>query len=821
VSSPGWLPAASALPGELRWAARRLARNPFLTGVALLVIGLGLGAGAATFGLADAVLLHPLPLPRPDRLVELTGFAAYPDYLDLRQRCRSFSGLAAYDLLNLVLGPEGQEQAVVGALVSDDYFAVLGAGMTLGRGFLREEALPSAAPVAVLSHELWRREFAADPRLPGKIVEVNGLRCQVVGIAARGFRGTYLGAPTDLWLPVTLQPRISAGGAGDDRIGGRKSRWLRVVGRLRDGAGAAAAAASARGVALQLAAENGDDRGAIDTRLVPLRQAATGLGSHADVVRFVGMLVGVVGALLLLTSANLANLLSLQALVRRKEMAVRMALGASRPALVRQLLLESWLLGVLGAALAVLVDLGANRLLVDFELPGGIPLEALDLAPNPRLLLFTLALGVATATVFGVAPAFHAVDGRLQGELTQTAGSPSRGMARLRSALVALQVALCLLLLIGGGLFAASLRRALTADLGFASHSLAVASVDLGRQQYGQAEAAELYRLLLERLDAAAGVRSASLVRILPLGASHWRTSPRLPGRPGTQDLPEVFLNVIGGDYLATMGIPLLRGRVPAPRDDAGGVQVALINETMARLFWAGQDPLGQRIVPFPKQPELELEIIGVVKDSTSHRLGERPVPFLMVPFSQRLGQRHVNETVNVVVRAAHDPRPVLALLRHEIRALDPRLSTIEPRTFDDDLAGYLLPQRFGLRLLGALAALALLEAAVGLYGVLAYGVRQRARELGVRAALGARSHDLRRLVLRRALGPVVAGLALGLAAALATTRLLASFLYGIQPGDPTVLASTSLLLLAVALAAAYLPARRAGRLAVMDELRR
>ena len=812
---------------DLRHAARTLAKSPGFTATTVLSLGLGIGANATIFSFLNAIFLRPLPVRDPDRVVAVFtsdfsgppyGGSSYPDYLDFRATTDAFAGLAAYTLAPMSLSEGPRTDRVFGELVTANYFEVAGIQASRGRTFrVIEDDKPDADPAIVVSHGLWQRRFGADPTLVGRAVTLNGHPFTVVGIAPPGFTGMMRGLSVDLWVPVTMAGAIPS----SDRLDGRGNRWLLLLGRLKPGLTAEAAEAQLAVLATRLQKAYPDNWTDVKEKrrvitVVPESRARLFPAARGAVLGFLALLLSVVGLVLLMACTNVASLLLARATARRREIAVRLSLGASRARIIRQLLTESVLLALLAGVVGILVALWASNLLVALRPPVPFPI-ALDLGLDVRVLGFTLLVSLLTPLVFGLAPALQASRPALLPALKDGSATGERAASRWspRRLLVVAQMAMSLVLLIGAGLFLQSLGNAHRIDLGFDSANLLLLSLDVSLNGYDEPRGRLLYEQLLERANTVPGVRSASLATEVPLGLGGTRRGIWVEGyeaRSG-EDMG-VHTNTVGPDYFRTMGIQLLRGRDFDASDTAGRPGAVVVNEAFARRYWPGKDPIG-RHVRLGDESGSPAQVVGVVRDGKYVTLGEDPKPFFYVPFLQRY-----ESGATLHVRTTGDPRGLLEAMRREVRALDPSLPVFDEKTMTDHLGLSLLPARLAAGVLGLFGFVALTLAAVGIYGVMAQAVRQRTRELGVRMALGARPADLLSMVLGQSMRVALLGLAIGLLAALGLARLVTSLLYGIGAADPATFVVIPALLAAVALLASFVPARWAMKVDPMVALR-
>ena len=801
---------------DLRYALRSLLKTPGFTLAVVLTLSLGIGANTGIFSMINALLLRDLPqVTRPNELALIgrtadnQGFDtfSYPDYVDLRNQSRAFLGIAAFSTAPVHVTGTGATERARGALVSENYFAVLGTSPAHGRFFAPDEDQPgNPVQVVVLSAGLWQRAFGGRSDIIGQSIRLDNHPFEVIGIAPAGFQGINRGDQLDLFLPLAIQP-IAMPEFGSF-ITNRESVWLRLFGRLGPGASLARAKTELNGFAVQLAASSPDRKGWGVT-------AAPTVGfdpfTQANIVSFLRLLQGAVILVLAIACANVANLLLVRSAARRKELAIRASLGAGRGRILRQLLTESAVLAGLGGIGGLLLAYWGSDLLKTLpalQLAGGV-----DLSPDGRVLVFTLAIALAAGVLFGLLPAFYTARSDLSGELRQSAeiGRP-RG-TRLRGALVVTQVAVSLVLLVAAGLFVRTLRNAYAVDPGFATDVL-VAQLDLGLQGYDEPRGRRFYEQLLRDLEALPGVRSASLALNRPFGGGF---DTRIDAQGALIDAEHrgyrTDRNSVSPSYFETMGITILRGRGFTTRDVATSPPVAVINEAVAEQLWPGQEAVGKRFVRTWGGPPLE--VIGVARDAKYRNLFEQR----RLTFYQPLTQDYQAALV-VHLRPTGDPLALAGPLQHAVRALDPDLPVYRIQPLAERLAGSLGQQRTAATLIGGFGALALLLAAIGLYGAIAYSATQRTREFGIRIALGAQTPDVLRQVLREGMMLGVLGLAIGLVGAVAITRVLRSQLFGVTPTDPLSFTVVSLLLLVVVVVASLVPAKRATRVDPMVALR-
>ncbi|HEX8179609.1 MAG TPA: ABC transporter permease [Pyrinomonadaceae bacterium] len=806
---------------DVRYGFRRLRQSPSFTAIAVLSLALGIGANTAIFSLVNTVLLRPLPVAQPEQLVELYGtmhggadytIQSYLNYKDYRDRSRAvLSGLLAYRFAPMSLSHEGNNERVWGYLVTGNYFDVLGVRPVLGRGFLPEEdATPGSHAVAVMSYGCWQKRFASDPAVIGRSLTINGRTFTVVGVAPKGFNGTEVAYAPELFVPVMMAHEIEPGyGAW---LESRTDDNLFTVGRLQPGVTVAQAEAALQAITRALAQEHPQENEGRGLRLLTPGLFIPDIRN--SVVGFAGVLMAIVGLVLLLACVNLANLLLARAAERRKEIAVRLALGASRARLVRQLVTESMLLALAGGAGGLLLAAWLNDLVAAIKLPTDIAL-VFDLQLDARVLAFTLGLSFITGVVFSLLPALQSSRPELVPALKDESALAGFRRSRLRNALVVVQVALSLVLLVCAGLIVRSLQAAQRMRPGFNPQNAVALSFDVGLQGYDEARGRAFQQQVVEGARQLPGVRSAALVTTVPLTLDYSSTSIYIEGTPpvSSSNMPSAVPNYVTPNYFQTMEIAL-RGRDFTPQDNKKETRVAIVNEAFARRFWPGADAIGRRFNFSGPQDPL-WEVVGVAADGKYNSLGEEQKLAFYRPLL-----RDYSTNVSLVARTTADPQTVIAALRREVQALDPNLPLYNVETLTEHMSVPLFPARMAAGVLGSFGVLALVLAAIGIYGVMAYVVAGRTREIGVRMALGARPRDVLRLIVRQGMMLALVGLGLGLGLAFVGARLLTSLLYGVSPADPLTFAAVALLLAAVAFIACYVPARRATKVDPMIALR-
>jgi putative ABC transport system permease protein len=805
---------------DVRLGLRGMAKSPSFTFVAVLTLAVGIGANTAIFSVVNAVLLRALPFPNSGlvavyRVDTRTGDASYamsyPDFEDIRTQSHSFDALAVYDETSYTLTGAGEPLHLTAGVVSADLFRVLGVSPHLGRAFLRSEDDPGAR-VVLLSDRMWREHFGSDSGAVGRSLTLNGSNYTIVGVLPPGFQFPVDSPPYDLWTTIAVE-RVSDN--GDQPMTERRgAHFLQVVALLKPGVPLSQAGAELAGIGAALSKQYPDTNTHFGMRAANLLDVRVG-----DVRPVLWVLLGAVGLVLLIACANVANLLLARATARQREMGIRAALGAGNSRILRQLLTESVLLALAGAVPGILLAVWATKLLATLQ---SLQMPRLANATvDGRALLFTLAASLGTALIFGIVPALHAARFSLTGSLREGArgSGETAGHVRLRSALVVCEVSLALLLLVGAGLLLHSLLNILRVQPGFDPHGLMAFDLDLPGTRYGKPEqSAQFFRDLLPQLQSLPGVDSASAVIPLPFSDDIIRTSFQIEGHPVPRsEEPVLHFRCIGQEYFRTMRIPLIAGRTFNPRDTRDSVPVVIINQRLARRYFPNENPIGKRIEPGIAEngKPVMREIVGVVGDVRHRTLWRPPDPEAYVPYDQEaLGG------MTVVIRAEGDPRALLSSIRGRVRQQDPELPLYNVRTLDDYISGSVAQRRSMAMLLAIFAGVAMLLAAVGLYGVMSYGVAQRTHEIGVRMALGAESSHVLRLVVGQGLRLTVLGLALGWLAALAASRLLSGMLFGVAGSDPVTFAAVATLFLAVALAACYFPALRAARLDPLVALR-
>ncbi len=816
---------------DLRYALRGLRNAPGFALVAVVTLALGIGVNSTIFSLVNAVLLRPLPVDRPGQLVDVYGHSAnsdshdsnsYPNYLDYRQQTQTLSGLMAYSNFFANLSIQGSSELVIGEIVSDNYFSVLGVRSAIGRTFAPEEfAAPGAGPVAVLSHPFWRGRFAGDPAAVGRTFRMNGVVYTVIGVAPEGFGGMVPATTSQMWIPTSMveevEPlgnnRVSGTSAGETRLDRRGQHWLWLRGRMNPGVEVAQVRAEIEGIAARLAAEHPETNELERVRVVATNDVAVNPDFDRTLNPVGLVLLGAVGLVLLVACANLANMLLARASTRSREVAVRLAVGASRWRLIRQMLTESTVLALGGGAVALVLSAWLARLVAGFQPP--LPIElGLDISPDGRVLGFTLAVAVVTGIVFGLVPAMRASRPDLVPAL-KDGGERDGGRQRveLRDALVVVQVALSLTLAVGGALLIRSLGAAQRVDFGYDLEQTAFLALAMEMNGYDGTEAAVFYESGRLRLEALPEVAAVGLTSRVPLSLNNNGFGIFIDGHQGSGADRPYFMDGASVDegYFDALGLRILAGRGIEPADREERLRVAVVTQAMADRYWPGEDPLGREFrTSWQGTP---YRIVGVVEDYKVDTPGEAPKPYLHLPLPR--GSTFGNFLVRTVTPAG----PQVPALERELRTLDPDLVFLDTGTLASLGEVRLFPIRAGAVLIGAFGALALVLAAVGLYGVIGYSVSRRVREIGIRKALGAETSSIVGLVLKRGMLLVAVGGLVGAGLAALSAQFLSSVLF-VGSFDAASFGLGFGVLAAVAALANWIPARRASRIDPVMALR-
>jgi len=815
------LPFAEVFAQDLRFALRQLRKSPGFTFVALLTLALGTGATTALFSVVDAVMLKPLPFPSAARLVRVEsviaatgrgGVASYLDFVDLRARNHVTEGMAAFRIEDFTLVGPREPEHLQGAVVSAQLFSLLGVTPALGRSFLDQEDKPGATngtDALILSYGLWQREFSSDASVLGRVLQLGDRRFSVVGVMPRQFQFPIQAEPIDLWTTIAYDAR---GGANAMTVQ-RGAHYLDVVALLKPGVTVPQAQAELATIASSLNKEHPENKPRT-TRIVPELQLLTG-----DLRTPMFVLLGAVSCVLLMVCANIANLLLARATGRRKEMAVRIALGASRRRVTCQMLVESLLLGMLGGCLGLGLALLSFRFMVR-TMPADIPrLDTIGL--DARLLGFALLVSLLTGLLFGLAPALQASKVSLTESLKKTGrSSGGEDKARLHSTLVVSEIALAVVLLLGAGLLLQSFLRLKRVDPGFDPHHVLTFQLDAPGGT-GGAQLAGFFREAVARIGAVPGASAASAAASLPLTGDNIASSFEIEGQPTPMSSrPSADFNAVEPNYFHTLGTALISGRDFTPQDDSRSTPVVIVNRTLAHGFFPNQNPIGLHVRPGigngygPGELPMR-EIVGVIEDIKQSRPDAAAAPEIYAPLAQS-----PFDTMFIVARTANDPASIAGAARQQVASLNKNLAIYHVKTLDEYFADSVAEPRFNSLLLSVFAALAVLLACLGVYGVVSYAVVQRTHEIGIRMALGAGGGNVTRSVLYRGMLLALIGVAIGLAGSFALVHLLNSMLFGVRATDPMTFGVATLTLLCVAALASYIPARRAARVNPMAALR-
>ena len=827
VRDVGWESAAESFSQDVRYAIRGLRKSPGFVAIAVGSSALGIGACSVIFAILNFALFTILPVDEPGRLVrvsesdrrtgEIGSELSYPDFRDLRQ-ARSFEDIAAADpRLPASIGSHGDPQRYWGALVTANYFAVVKPRFALGRGFdATRDDTPGEPPVVVLSHALWNGSFGGDPTIVGRSIEVNKRRAMVIGVTAPGFRGTDVGIVPEFWIPFSMidEHRVFAGIVG--RVMENRQRyWLSVVARLRPGADVHAAQSELDVIARRLNAMFAGDNDNRGFHVERAGQLNPGLRRMA--LALFAMSLGVTVLVLLAACVNVANLLLGRAWVRRREIAARMALGASRPRLLRQLLTESFLLALLGGVGGVFIAIYVSSLLGLVRTPFGWPLD-LTISVDYRVLLFCFALSLLTAVAVGFVPALRATKPDLVTDLKTDARSTAGvGRFELRNGLVVAQVAICTVLLVCMGLFVRSLQTVRGMDLGLTNRNLLLLAFDPALDRRPDPQSKQLLRDILERAQTVSGVESATLTSGVPLtlivSNSNFVAAENAKNPIAQRVRTDIY--AVGPSFFETMGIPFLAGKDFGVEQEATS-RVAIVNDAFARAAFSNQSAIGRRVVGDGKA----LEIVGLVATAKSRSVGEAPRPTIYLPILSEYTAAENPRGVTLVAKTRDRAAVYAGPLREAVRGADPSLAIFDVRTMETHLSDALIVPRLAGALSAVAGCIGVTIAIVGVYGVISFAVARRRREIGIRLAIGARPGEMVVMVLKQGITLAFLGTAVGFVASLGLTRFGASLLYGVNPTDPVTFIIVPVSLVAVALLACVLPARAAARLDPVDVLR-
>lgn len=804
------------LAQDARYGLRLLRKSPGFTTVTVLTLALGIGANTALFSVVDCLLLRPLPYQDPDRLVVVwekppqgrRNSVSAANFLDWRDQNRVFDHLVAVNFSSFNVSTKGMPERIRGMRVSADLFDMLGTKPLLGRGFVAEEDRPGAGRVVVLSHALWQRRFGADPRILDQVLTVDGEKCAIVGVLPPGFR--FPAAP-EMFAPIAFDPAKVT----------RDFHYLIPIGKLKKGVSLVQARAQMEGIARNIERAYPKSNKGWSVNLQPMQETLVEGARLAVLVLF-----GAVGFVLLIACVNVANLLLAKAAARQRELAVRASLGAGRARLMSQVLTESVLLSLMGGVLGLALSFWLVRL-IPAIVPEFVLSGTAEMGIDWRVLLFTLALSLATGLLFGLAPAWRASNVNLHDTLKE-AGRGSIGASsgrRFRSALVVVELALSLTLLVGAGLMIRSMAATYSTDPGFRPENVLTMRLSMAEARYPRAEQVRAFdRLLLEKVRALPGVRAASISMSLPLQGSYFGMPFQIASHPAVPvaERPGAPYQLVTDDYFRTMGITLRKGRFFAERDDESAPRVAVVNETFVRRYLPKEEPLGQRLLieqllsgKRELGPMVPWEIVGVMANVKFGGLNSDEVPEIYVPLMQCTWPGGV-----LALRTALEPSSMAQAARAVVQSLDRDMPVTDVKTMQQIAVESVAQSRLQAWIVGVFAAVALILAALGIYGVMSYSVAQSTHEMGIRLALGARPADLLKMTIRKGMVIAAIGLAIGLAGAFALTRVLASLLYAVKPSDPLTYVTVSVLLLAVAALATYIPARRAARVDPIIALR-
>ena len=819
---------------HIRFALRQLRQNPGFSLAAVLSLALGIGANTAIFTMLDRVLLRPLPVPHPEQLVRLNwegphyainmggDSLSYPAYRDFRDRNQVFSGVICRFRVRLSVAYPGRTELLDGELVSGNYFDVLGVGAPIGRVFIpQDDRVPGGHPLAVLSYAYWNSRFHGDPNIVGRVITVDGLPLTIIGVAQSSFNGVELGYSPRIWIPIAMKEQMTQGFFADYfNLDNRRAFWLQVFARLRPGVTPEQAQASLQPLfhsmlQAELHGKGFENSAAKDRseflkssiQVLPASQGGASLREEYE--NPLRILMGIVVLVLIIACANVANLLLERAVARRREIAVRLALGARISHIIRQSLTESVLLAVLGGVAGLFVAVWTDAALVSFLSTGETPL-GIATTPDLRILAFTLVVCLATGLVFGLAPVFAARRVDVASSLKDSTRSVTAAHGWFRNVLVVAQVALSAVLLIGAGQFLRTLVNLRTLDLGLDTKNVVAFSVNPSLNGYGKEKSRQLYRELLQRVRETPGVQSSAASAIAILADDWWNSDITIDSGSKSANAESPNFSLVSPGYFSTLRIPIVAGRDFSAADAASKQKVAVVNQVLVQQYFAGRNPIGHRLgMGSDPGTKTDIEIIGVMKDAKYNNLRTpvRPQVFLDDDQNDDIQQ------VNFYVKTAADPHSMYTVLRRAVQQVDPNIPIFDLRTLAEQADISIVRERLIASLAAAFALLATVLAAVGVYALIAYSVARRTREIGIRVALGAPNQTVLWTIMREVFALVLAGACIAVLAAWTLARFVASQLYGVAPHDTLSTAAAILLLAAVALVAGYLPARRALRI--------
>ncbi|HEX8174893.1 MAG TPA: ABC transporter permease [Pyrinomonadaceae bacterium] len=799
---------------DIRFSLRLMAKKPGFTFIGMLALALGIGANTAIFSVVRAVLLSPLQYSHSERLVWIWETnpgadikeepASMPNFNDWRTQNQSFEEMAGFTNTAVTMTGDGEPERISTGLITASFFSTLGTQPLMGRSFTDEENGPKGARVAILSHGLWQRRFGSNPKVIGQVITISGNPYQIVGVMPQGFKDPLpvQRNPTEMWIPLamTFEPTL------------RRSDFLKVVGRLKPGVTIEQARAEMKTITARLEQQYPDTNTGWGTIVIPLQERIVG-----DVRPAMWVIVGVVGFLLLIACANVANLLLARSAARQQEIAVRRALGAGRLRLIRQFLTESVMLALAGGLMGTLLAMWGVELLTRL---GPVNIPRLDeVRLNWMVLLFTLGVSVLTGVIFGLIPALHATNPDLTESLKEGGRSSTEGRrgARLRNALVVAEIAIALVMLIGAGLMVKSFIRLQSVDPGFKPERILAIDFSLPSAKYKEnTQQLAFWEQLMGRVSQLPGVERVAAVNTIPFtGGSVLGFSIEGRPEPPTGNTPDAEHRVVTPGYFDAMGIPLVRGSAITEQHNSNSPAVTVINETMARKYFPGEDPIGKRINLGNPEKSPWLTVIGIVRDVRQKALNEEPYPQMYVPYAQ-----FPSRSMTLLARTSNEPSMLVPAIRSELSSMDKDQPLYNVRTMERVMSESIARQRFSMLLIAIFAGVGLVLASVGIYGVMSYTVAQRTHEIGVRMALGASAGDVLKMVVRQGMLLAVAGTGVGLVASFLLTRFISSLLFNVSASDPLTYLLLSLLLISVALLACLIPARRATRVDPMVALR-